>query len=765
MAYCLNPNCAHPSNADTNKHCQTCGASLLLRNRYRIIQPLGQGGFGKTFIAQDIDKLNEQCVVKQLSAQLQGTQAKEKSIELFNREAQQLQKLQKNDQIPDLMAYFEENSQLYLVQELINGHTLLQELEQQGRFNELQIRQILWDLLPVLAFVHDQGVIHRDLKPENVLRRQEDQRLILIDFGISKQLSHATSTSASILAGSWGYAAPEQMREGGSVGPASDLYALGAICFHLLTGVNPWSLWQMQGYSWLTAWQTHLQGQLSPDLVHVLNQLLQFEPRQRYNSAHEVLRDLQPAQPYAQPGQPHYSQSPQQPPQPQYSQSPQYPQQPQYQQPSAAAPGPAAYPPSQPQYPQAPQGAPPGYAPPAFASSSYPQGYQPPLPQGHSASPSGPPPTQALYPPGLRPNTLPSSGTRAESGVAKIVGIGVGVFMALALGIGLIYRFAFAPEPEIKGQASVVSPEPGPTSEASPETISPADADRYFDSAYKKYEAGDYEGAIADYNKAIAGDPSNQAAYYNRALAKRRNGDAEGAVLDYDKAIELNPKDAVAFDSRGYAKATLGQYEAAIVDYNKAIELDPSQANPFNNRGNARADLGDHQAAIKDYNEAIRLDSKFAWPYNNRGLSKRQLGDTKGAIPDYDKAIQLDPEFTDAYVNRGVARSILGEHQGALADYNVAIKLNPEDALAHNNRGITKQDLGDLPGSLKDYDRAIALDPSYANAYYNRGDAHEENGSKTLALQDFRKAASLYQQQGRTEDYQDTLERIQDLGG
>jgi serine/threonine protein kinase len=183
-----------------------------LRDRYRPIESLGSGGFGKTYLAEDIDKLNAQCVIKQFAPQISGTNAFQKAKELFLQEAQQLQKLGEHySQIPTLLAYFEENSRLYLVQQFIDGKNLLEELEKQGIFSESKIRALLQDLLTTLKVVHEYGVIHRDIKPENIMRRRSDGKLILIDFGASKQLQGTVRTGTLI--GTFGYAPLEQLEQ------------------------------------------------------------------------------------------------------------------------------------------------------------------------------------------------------------------------------------------------------------------------------------------------------------------------------------------------------------------------------------------------------------------------------------------------------------------------------------------------------------------------------------------------------------------------
>ena len=287
---CLNPGCHNPSVPEHTQLCSSCGVTLIkLRNRYRPIKSLGSGGFGKTYLAEDVDKLNEKCVIKQFAPQIQGTAGRKKATELFLQEALQLLKLGKHSQIPTLLAYFEENSCLYLVQEFIDGENLLQELEKQGIFSESKIRALLQDLLTTLEVVHYYKIIHRDIKPENIMRRRSDGKLILIDFGASKQLQGTVKTGTSI--GTFGYAPLEQMRDG-KVYPASDLYSLGATCFHLLTGVHPGELYQEYGYEWVKTWRVHLQKPVNRDLDTVLDKLLQKYYQQRYQSAQAVLQDL-----------------------------------------------------------------------------------------------------------------------------------------------------------------------------------------------------------------------------------------------------------------------------------------------------------------------------------------------------------------------------------------------------------------------------------------------------------------------------------------
>lgn len=295
MSYCLNSNCPKPQNPDDANFCLTCGTKLLLKDRYRAIQALGRGGFCRTFKALDQDRLNHPCVVKLFMLPPEQDQ---KATDLFNQEAVRLYELGKHDQITDLYAHFELDNRLYLVQEYIDGETLLDELEDRGAptyapYKEHEIREILADLLPVLQFIHDQGVIHRDIKPANIMRRYSDGKLVLIDFGVAKakQATGLGLIGQGTMIGTLGYAPAEQLQAGAAY-PASDLYALGTTCVHLLTGMHPFNLYNpLEG---CLMWRENLpEGtSVSPHLGEILDSLLKNLVKDRYQSAEQVIQAL-----------------------------------------------------------------------------------------------------------------------------------------------------------------------------------------------------------------------------------------------------------------------------------------------------------------------------------------------------------------------------------------------------------------------------------------------------------------------------------------
>jgi len=288
MSYCLNPACQQPQNPDRANFCQTCGSRLRLAERYRAIRLIGQGGFGRTFLAVD-EALPTQpcCVIKQFLPSNPGRNL-QKAAELFRQEAERLAELGRHPQIPKLLAHFEQEDGQYLVQEFIDGQNLAEVLAEEGPFSETEILELLDDLLPVLRFIHSYQVIHRDIKPENTIRPKTGDRLVLVDFGASKYATGTALIRTGTVIGSAGFVAPEQAI--GRAEFASDLYSLGVTCVHLLTAMHPFDLYSVSEDDWV--WHQYLVEPVSDKLEKVLDKLLQRATSQRYQTATEVLQDL-----------------------------------------------------------------------------------------------------------------------------------------------------------------------------------------------------------------------------------------------------------------------------------------------------------------------------------------------------------------------------------------------------------------------------------------------------------------------------------------
>ncbi|MBX2862810.1 MAG: CHASE2 domain-containing protein [Leptolyngbyaceae cyanobacterium MAG.088] len=265
----------------------------LLSDRYRISKILGAGGFGDTYLAQDMQRPgNPVCVVKQLKIVSDNPKAHHLAQRLFASEAATLERLGEHDQIPRLLAYFEANYSFYLVQEMIEGTLLKDVLDPQRPMSQRAAAQFLLDLLPVIQAVHAQGVIHRDIKPSNIIARHSDQRYVLIDFGAVKQISNRlTDTNARITStvgiGTQGYMPSEQ--SAGLPNFSSDLYALGITVIEALTGLPPHALKRDSHGEIL--W-THTVSDLEPGLAKVIAKMVRYDFNQRYPTAIAALKDL-----------------------------------------------------------------------------------------------------------------------------------------------------------------------------------------------------------------------------------------------------------------------------------------------------------------------------------------------------------------------------------------------------------------------------------------------------------------------------------------
>lgn len=275
-------------------------AGLTLEKRYRIVRELGYGGFGRTYLAEDLNRYNEYCVLKEFAPQVQDPREVRKAEELFKREAGVLYKMQ-HDQIPRFRELIRMNvgnrEALFLVQEYVEGQTYTELLQShpQQRFSEAEVVQLLRQILPVLEYIHSLGVVHRDISPENLIRRSGDKLPVLIDFGAVKQaattiISQSTGRPMMTLLGKEGFAPQEQIQHGQAF-PSTDLYSLAVTVLVLLTGKDPKALYDSSKAAW--NWRKYVS--LSSGLGKLLDQMLAYRPRDRYQSAAEVLQALNSA--------------------------------------------------------------------------------------------------------------------------------------------------------------------------------------------------------------------------------------------------------------------------------------------------------------------------------------------------------------------------------------------------------------------------------------------------------------------------------------
>lgn len=609
------------------KYCTSCGAELiLLSDRYRPIQQLGQGGFGITYLAEDKARFNKPCVIKQLT--LQNTKARQ----LFEGEAQRLEELADCPVIPRLLAYHSDVDYLYLVQEFVAGQDLDKELQKHGAFNEEQVKEFLQEILLVLILIHQKDIIHRDIKLENIMRR-EDGRLVLIDFGIAKLIPANNTVQPSTRVGTDGYASPEQIKSG-IAKPASDLYSLGASCFHLLSNINPGSLFMDYGYQWTNKWQQHLKQPVSKEFSSILDKLLQYEYVDRYQSAAEVLKNVKSLN--------------------SHKTSPQVPKK------VIVDPGEL----NRRATNKALAGA-------ALAGLFVIITFA----------------FIALHSSNQVPNNSPNSEEKNieskpkvyfDQGIAQIeAGDNKGAIKNFDQAINLKHDYPYAHYN--RGIARFnLGDNKGAIEDYTQAINLKSDSDgpyAYFDRGIARFNLGNNKGAIEDYNQAIKLQPDFSEAYSNRGIAKFNLGDDKGAVEDYDQAIKLKPDYYDAYNNRGDYLSIKGDQQGAINDFNKAIAIDPKKAKAYFSRGYVYTLQFNPLAAIKDYNTSISLDPKYGDAYFYRGNAYFNLGNYKLANNDFGKAISLYPNWPEAFEQRGSARSGLGDKQGKLTDFQQAAAL------------------------------------------------------------------------------------------
>ena len=273
----------------------------LLQNRYHITKVLGEGGFGRTYLAADKDRFGELCVLKEYNPNVEGTYALKKSKELFEREAKTLYKIE-HPQIPKFRATFEQGKRLFLVQDYVEGQTyralLDLRLANNRKYTQRDIVQFFEQMLPVLEHIHSKGIIHRDISPDNIIYSKitiegKSKRLpVLIDFGAVKEIGATNLQSEGSVRGTTvgklGYSPPEQLQTG-EVSPSSDLYALAVMAVVLMTGRKPEELLNQQ--TMMPCWHQWVPS-LHPRFAPILNKMMSYRPENRYQSANDALFDL-----------------------------------------------------------------------------------------------------------------------------------------------------------------------------------------------------------------------------------------------------------------------------------------------------------------------------------------------------------------------------------------------------------------------------------------------------------------------------------------
>jgi tetratricopeptide (TPR) repeat protein len=277
---------------------------------------------------------------------------------------------------------------------------------------------------------------------------------------------------------------------------------------------------------------------------------------------------------------------------------------------------------------------------------------------------------------------------------------------------------------------------PGPAANA-------GDARSSFDRGAALQKLGQWNAALACFDRAIAVDPDHAEAHFRRGNVLRQTRRYGAALASYDRAIGIRPDYAEAYSSRGNVLRALGRSEAALASYDRAIAIKPDYADCYFNRGLLFKELARWDEAVASYDRVIALRGGHAEAYANRGIVFHELGQLDAALASYNQAIEVNGNYAAAYVNRGIVLQELRQLDAALASYDRAIALRPDIAEAYSNRGIVLKELGRLEEALASFERAIAIKADFAEAYSNRGNVLQELQRLEAALASFNQSLAI----------------------
>lgn len=643
--------------------------SQLLDARYRILTVLSVGEVAQTYLVEDANLPQSKFVLKQLHPASDNPQGLNVLRCLFADEVKILAQLgQEHEQIQKLVAYFEENEEFYLVQEFVPGNPLTEEIFQGKPLSEDQVINLLSEILEILVFVHSREVIHQDIKPANMIRRESDNKLVLIDFGTVREL-------VTTIVGNLEYIPVEQLQ--GKTQYNSDIYALGIVAIAALIGLTANEVAILpSNKNVLTGeivWRYQV-PQVNRELAKILDKMIRFDYRKRYQSAREVLNDLQKLK------------------------NQEYVQQNLEQQKlriivtgvvSCLAVSVAAW---------------------FFLSAKSVNNPQELYLEGVGKYQQGDYKeavkylTQAIE---NNPQNAIAYNTRSDafyrlgdyqkaqadsSKAIKINPQDANAYYDRGFSFYQLGKYLQAIA-DYNQAIKLDSPNPYP----------------YYGRGLARAKIQDRKGAIQDFNQAIALNPDYTDAYLQRGILHRRLQLQSLAINDFNTVIQMHPDSAEAYYQRGLTHDSQQEYAQAIADYNQSIKLNSQYLEAYLNRGDAYSELGEKQKAIADYNKILKMNPQFAKAYIHRGFHRFGLRDYQEAIADYTKAIQLDTNNAVAYNNRGNAYLQAGNQTAATKDYSQAIAINSDYALAYYNRGMAMAKQGNKQQAMADFQQAAKL--------------------------------------------------------
>jgi tetratricopeptide (TPR) repeat protein len=756
----------------------------ILADRYQITEVRDSG---RVLVAEDTHRPGYPlCLIQRLQGAASNPQGFQIAKLILEQRVEAIGRLGKFSQIPAVLTFFELDQGLYLLEEMVMGHPLSQELIPGTPWSEAQTCELMRELLEMLIYMHQHDVILRGLRPDNLIRRQTDGKLVIVNLLLlpprGRSLPERESRPQALpmdnaLEVSHLYMPPEQLQ--GNPIFNSNLYSLGMIALQALTGLPATGLPEIKSH-----WHDRIN--VSPKFRALLDRILANETRDRYRSAKETLKVLQQVS----------EEEPQED-------------------------SPALFIPTRPHHP-------PVYHSPqeeTVATVDIAEDLerdrdleQDLLTRGLTRTPvkprseaSEPIPVEA---PDLRTSDLVTSDSTGSQLAASESSepteasadnshhlsrdfapaptvLNPTPLSSLILETQSPQPIAPNPIPLLNGQSSETSlpvtqiqPQPwwrskriwggvgllvGAGSLLAWHLRLPQGAlsAYHLNQGQEKSNRSQYKGAIAQFNESLRWNTQNSGAFFSRGYAFYQLRNFRQSLDDFTQVINLEPNSNLAFSAlfyRGNLRMSLGDPQGAVRDYNQALEVDSTAALAFVQRGQAENALGKSGNALKSYSQAIRLEPNLAAAYLNRCLTKSNLNDQPGAISDCTEATGINPNLLTAYQNRGLAYHRAGNYKQAIADLNVAIKLDGEDATSYYQRGLIRLDLQDKEGAIGDFNTAIQFKSDHVFAYYQRGLVQEKYGNVDGAIGDLEMAMKLCVEQGMTGCYRDAQYQLKRLG-
>ncbi|MDB9526733.1 tetratricopeptide repeat-containing serine/threonine-protein kinase [Oscillatoria sp. CS-180] len=609
----------------------------LLGGRYQIVQVLSAHPAGQTFLAADIHYPGHpRCVVRQLRLPTRNPMTRKFIFSLLRKKVEVLEVIGQHEQVPSTFAAFDFEQSFYVVQEFIPGRSLKEELVSGQPWSQSDALYFLKEVLPVVAFAQERGVVHGNLKPSKLIRHQKDNRLVVLDFGAIKSISQNVFSRDAVFSShhsppsSRFYLAPEQFQ--GQSTFCSDHYALGMLTVQALTGLAAEELPAAQHPNLRQEIVGLLEGipGLSVNMISLLARMVHPSPDRRYQKATDVLSDIEQID--------------------------------------------------------------------SQTIADLPITIQPSVPARRMTLSATTP--QRSFTRKLPWKVIGVAGIAFLALLAGLVALELPQrFLAkrhmrdaeiakLNDPDGAINRYTraiqlFPNNPEALSERSQLQFELGDTEAALADItraieLVPQHPNYLYDRGNLRFAVGDVQGAIEDYTQSIRHDATFTKAYVNRGSARAAWGDDQGAIEDYTQALELEPSaevEAAAYLNRCLSYSNVGEQVAALDDCSAAIGLRPSHGLAYQNRGLVKRRLGDFKGSLQDYNIAIKIEPDSSDSYYNRGLTRQAMDDIPGAMEDFSKAIAIDSDYVFAVYDRGLLQADLGNTSAAITDLQKASQL------------------------------------------------------------------------------------------